>query len=119
MHIVEAALNNQFIQKNKSVLLNVNIPNIPRENIRGIKITRVGNGNWKDYYDKRQDPFGRDYYWFAGTYYYSNEDTLLSDDIAISEGFISITPIKYEFTNFEIMGQLTNFEKIECNKLFK
>ncbi|HPD33573.1 MAG TPA: 5'/3'-nucleotidase SurE [Bacteroidota bacterium] len=114
--IVEVALHNKFIQENKSVLLNVNIPNIPRENIKGIKITRVGNGNWKDYYEKRQDPFGRDYYWFAGTYYYSDEDTLLSDDIAISEGYISITPIKYEFTNFEIMGSLTNFEKIVCNK---
>ena len=114
--IIKAALESEFIRNNNAMLLNVNIPNISRENIKGVKVTKVGNGFWKDFYEKRKDPFGRDYFWFSGVYNYSDQDTILSDDIAIKEGYISITPIKYEFTNFAIMGQLSNFENIECNK---
>jgi 5'-nucleotidase len=114
--ITQEALNSDFIKQNDSpVLLNVNIPDISREKINGVKITKVGNGYWKDFYEKRKDPFGRDYYWFSGVYNYSDQDTILSDDIAIKEGYISITPIKYEFTNFAMMEKLTNFEKIKCN----
>lgn len=117
LSITQEALDSKFIQQhNPAILLNVNIPNISRENIKGVKVTKVGNGYWKDFYEKRKDPFGRDYYWFSGVYNYSDQDTILSDDIAIGEGYISITPIKYEFTNVEIMGQLINFEKIICNK---
>jgi len=45
-------------------LLNINVPAITKDEIKGTKITRHSNSCWDDFYEKRIDPFGIDYYWF-------------------------------------------------------
>ena len=89
----------------KGTLLNVNVPALPKESIKGIKITRHSNSYWDDYYEKRTDPFGRDYYWFSGLYKIDDMG-LDSDDVAINEGFVSVTPIHFNFTNYEMLPKL-------------
>src|SRR5262249_45904445 len=49
------------------VLLNVNVPNLPRSDIRGIKVTRQGDSVFEEAYELRTDPRGQPYYWLAGT----------------------------------------------------
>lgn len=105
--ITEKALQIDFP---KNTFLNVNIPATTKENIKGIKITRVGNGYWKDFYIKRKDPFNRDYYWFSGEYYESDDD-IMNDDIAVKNNYVSITPIKYQLTNFDELNFFTKLEK--------
>lgn len=81
-------------------LLNVNIPSIPRESIKGIKITRQSSNTWKDKYEQRNDPFGRIYYWFAGSFA-DKDESPESDDFALKEGYVSITPLEVNFTSFK------------------
>ncbi len=94
----------------KNYILNVNIPKSSFDELKGMLITDISNSNWNDKYDKRNDPFGREYYWFAGEYKI-NDKRLESDDVAIAQNYVSITPIKFEFTNQEIIN--TFKEKLE------
>lgn len=91
----------------KGVLLNVNVPKLTMEEIKGIKITDYSNSKWIDRYDKRVDPFGREYYWFAGGYEI-NDTRDNADDVAIANGFVSVSPIKTMFTNTTLVSELEN-----------
>lgn len=106
LEISKKALESEFP---KNTFLNVNIPSLSKNEIKGIKVTQVGTGYWKDFYVKRQDPFNRDYYWFSGEYFES-EPKLENDDIAVSNGYVSVTPIKYSLTNAEMLQHFKDFE---------
>jgi len=87
------------------LLLNVNIPSLKYDDIKGIKITHLSNSKWKDAYQKRTDPFGRDYYWFDGEYIKFDENSN-SDDNALNDGFISVTPLEVNYNNFNNVDKL-------------
>lgn len=89
----------------KDIVMNVNIPNIPREEIKGIKITRLGVRRYKNSFEERKDPRGKSYYWLAGELddTEDNEDT---DTNAIKNQYISITPIKIDLTSEAILEKM-------------
>lgn len=70
-----------------------------------MRITKQSNSSWDDAYEKRIDPFGKEYYWFSGVYN-TNDNNPESDDIAVTEGFVSITPVHYNLTNFDAIDKL-------------
>ncbi len=75
------------------VLLNVNVPSVPLSEIRGIRQTVQGAGRYRDSFIKRIDPAGNPYFWLTG----NRIDSPLSadeDDQALSEHFISVTPLR-------------------------
>jgi 5'-nucleotidase len=78
-------------------LLNVNIPRLKKEDIKGIKICRQAVAKWEEEYMERQDPFGRNYYWLTGKFvnHDKGEDT---DEWALANGFVSVVPVKYDLT---------------------
>lgn len=80
------------------VTLNVNIPDIPAEKIKGLKNCRMGNGRWVEEFEKRTDPHGRDYYWLTGRYksLESEEDT---DHWALDNGYVSVVPLTLDMTH--------------------
>ena len=82
----------------KNLLLNVNIPCLNENEIKGIKITHLSNSKWIDSYQKRTDPFGREYYWFNGDYIIQDNNSN-SDDNALKNGFVSITPLEINYNN--------------------
>ncbi len=86
-------------------LLNVNIPALPPERIRGIRITRQGRSLWRDWYERRHDPWGREYFWLAGEYVLADGDPD-ADDIALTHGYVSITPIHYALTDMVTFERL-------------
>jgi 5'-nucleotidase len=86
-------------------LLNVNIPSIPKEQIKGIKITMQSSNTWKDRYEQRNDPFGRIYYWFAGSFA-DEDESPESDDFALKEGYVSVTPLEINFTSFKSIEKI-------------
>lgn len=96
-------------------ILNVNIPKAKYEDIKGILFTDCSNSKWIDKYDKRTDPFGREYYWFAGNYVIDDE-RLESDDKAIANNFVSVTPIKFELTNKSVISEFKNKFKFSVLK---
>ncbi len=79
-------------------LMNVNIPDI--EEFKGVKVTRQGRRIWKQALQEVTDPWGRAHYWIGGgtPLLDSGPDT---DVFAISEGFVSISPIHLDLTNHE------------------
>lgn len=86
-------------------LLNVNVPNIPANQHKGIRITRQGHSEWRDTYHVRLDPQGQPYYWLSGEFV-TVKEIEDADDIAVREGWTAITPIHYELTNFAEMDRL-------------
>jgi 5'-nucleotidase len=105
-------INKQGLQAGTA--LNVNIPALAPEQIRGIVITRQALGQFRERYERRVDPRGNAYYWLAGEP--PREDsTPDSDAQALKEHKISITPISFDLTcreEFERLrrGALPEFE---------
>jgi 5'-nucleotidase len=81
----------------RKVLLNVNVPNLPRDQIRGVVVTRQGDSYFKDGYAPREDPRGQPYYWLQGTYRLRDEDPE-TDSWALENGYVSITPVTFDLT---------------------
>ena len=81
------------------ICLNVNIPDLPANNIKGIMVCRQANGTWQEDFDERTDPIGRNYYWLKGIYIKigNGEDT---DEWALENSYISIVPVQFDFTAF-------------------
>ncbi len=88
--------NGQFPEK---TLLNINIPDLPEEKIKGVKITTQSDAKFKDYFLKRSDPRGRDYYWMDGEFVEITKCEE-SDYCTVKNGYISITPIQYDMTDY-------------------
>lgn len=79
------------------ILLNVNIPDLPLEEIAGIEITRQARSMWEESFVERTDPFNERYYWLSGTFV--NLDEGHGTDVsAVERGFVSITPIQHDLT---------------------
>ncbi|MDD5540411.1 MAG: 5'/3'-nucleotidase SurE [Candidatus Marinimicrobia bacterium] len=89
-------------------LLNINVPNVPFAQIRGVRITRQGMANFAELFDKRIDPRNRVYYWMDGkkAELAEGEDV---DDVVIRENLISITPVKYDLTNYDFIPELNKW----------
>lgn len=87
------------------ILLNVNIPDRPLDEVKGIQATRQARSRWEESFNERVDPFDQPYYWLTGTFV--NLDEGENTDLeAIDEGYVSITPIHYDLTNYEFLERL-------------
>ncbi|MBM9537316.1 5'/3'-nucleotidase SurE [Desulfobulbus alkaliphilus] len=81
-----------------STLLNINIPQRASGEIRGIRFTRQGRRLYQDAIQETFDPWGRKHYWIGGgTVHWSGGDD--TDEQAVRNGFISVTPIQLDLTN--------------------
>ncbi len=89
----------------KGTLLNVNVPNIGFEELKGQKFTRQGNTKFVEKYVKRTDPRGNTYYWIAGEVV-EKKELESADFSAVKQGFVSITPIHFDVTNYEYLKTL-------------
>jgi 5'-nucleotidase len=89
----------------EGTVLNVNIPNLEQNNIKGIKICRQAKANWKEEFDKRKTPQGKDYYWLTGTFvnYDEGQDT---DEWALENGYVSVVPVQFDLTAHHAIQQL-------------
>ncbi len=94
----------------KNVALNVNIPALPYEKIRGIKVTKQALGRFVEQFEKRIDPYGQPYYWLVGEFHLQDErpDT---DYVAVQEGYVSVSPVRLELTANYAMKNLEEILK--------
>jgi 5'-nucleotidase len=86
--------------------LNVNIPILPVEQIKGVKVCRQTRGFWKDEFYKRTDPHGRDYYWVTGGFDNHEPEATDTDEWALKQGYVSIVPIQVDLTAYSQLEQL-------------
>ncbi len=89
--------------------LNVNIPKGTLDTINGAKICRQGRAFWEDQFEKRQSPFGGDYYWMSGQFTISDkgEDT---DMWALDHNYVSIVPCQFDLTAHHLLGTMNTWD---------
>jgi 5'-nucleotidase len=95
----------------KDTLLNVNVPNLPADGIKGVRFTSLGKRVFEgNSVIEKVDPRGRKYYWIgaAGLEWAARGD---SDDKAIAEGKISVTPIHLDLTHYQSLDRLRSWER--------
>ncbi|MFO7739433.1 MAG: 5'/3'-nucleotidase SurE [Desulfatiglandaceae bacterium] len=81
----------------RGTALNVNIPAVPPEQIRGVRFTRQGTARFAERFERRNDPRGNVYYWLSGEAPIENGNPE-ADSIALKYNMITITPIHYNLT---------------------
>jgi 5'-nucleotidase len=90
----------------KNVAINVNVPAVPEEKIKGIVVVKQGRARLIENFEKRVDPRDNIYYWLAGETKLSEYEEIDSDACALSKGMISITPIYYDLTRYDALKEL-------------
>jgi len=89
----------------KGIVLNVNIPKLSKEEIKGVKVCKQAHAKWEEGFDERTNPHGKKYYWLSG--YFNNMDQSEdADETALGEGYISIVPVKFDLTAYEYINDL-------------
>ncbi|WP_185873415.1 5'/3'-nucleotidase SurE [Blattabacterium cuenoti] len=104
--IVKKVLNNSI--PDNVISLNVNIPKLRKNQIKGIKICKQAKSKWKECFEKRYNPSGKHYYWLFGSFI-SNKKIIDTDEWALKNGYISIVPVQFDFTNYSILNTLNSW----------
>jgi len=87
------------------ICLNVNLPALPRERVKGVRITRQDTGPLVEHFERRVDPRQHVYYWLAEINERKAPDPE-TDYGALAAGYISITPIHHDLTHYPSLPEL-------------
>lgn len=93
------------------LLLNLNVPALPEEQIAGIQVTRLGNRHYRDALVERRDPRGRSYYWIGGEPLAGVPESG-TDTAALAAGYVSVTPILLDLTDYDRLAELARWDLI-------
>jgi 5'-nucleotidase len=88
-----------------ATLLNVNLPDIPPGEVKGVRVTSLGERRYSDSLTRAEDPSGREYFWIGGgsSRWRGGDD---SDFRAVDEGYISVTPLHLDLTNYDLIEEI-------------
>jgi 5'-nucleotidase len=91
----------------RGTFLNINVPNLSRHRIQGVRVSRQSLDPYMDRYEKRRDPRKRSYYWpgYDGQPVYRHPD---ADGALLAGDYISITPVQCDMTDYQTMQKLKN-----------
>lgn len=92
----------------KGTLLNINVPDKQKSEIKGILLTKQGRSRWDDIYEKREDPYGRDYFWLTGNLIDMDTESEM-DQNAVRNDYVSVSPIQFDLTDFETYKQMNEW----------
>lgn len=100
------------------ICLNVNIPALPSEKIRGIRICSQANGYWKEEFEKRTDPTGTEYYWLTGFFHNRESENggTETDEWALKNGYVSVVPISTDLTAYKAIEKMKALEFAQTGK---
>ncbi len=106
-HVMEYVLENGM---EDGSLLNVNIPKLPREQIKGIRVCRQADARWIEEFAEAVDPRGQKYYWLTGRFV--NEDQGEDTDVwALENGYLSVVPSHHDLTNYRALKSMKPMEE--------
>ena len=89
----------------QGTLLNVNVPDLPRQQLKGVRLSRQGDEHFKESLEKRLDPRRRPYYWH-GAYTPEPVGDADVDAVVLAGDYISITPLRCDATDYDHLGAL-------------
>jgi len=93
----------------KGTLLNVNVPDLPASEIKGVLLTKQGKSKWDDVYEKRVDPYGKEYFWLTGDFV-QTDDNLNLDQFAVAQNYVSVTPIHFDLTDYKTYDEMSEWK---------
>ncbi|HEY0067058.1 MAG TPA: 5'/3'-nucleotidase SurE [Flavisolibacter sp.] len=89
----------------KHMVLNVNVPAVPADQVKGIKICRQAYAKYEEDFLERDDPHGRKYYWLTGEFV--NFDEGKDTDVwALANNYVSLVPVQFDLTHYKLKDQL-------------
>jgi len=92
----------------KGTCLNVNIPDVTFDEIKGVRVCRQGKAYWDDTFDKRVDPLGNEYYWLTGSF--SSKESAKDIDINfLKNNYVTIVPTQYDMTCYDSVEKLKEY----------
>ena len=86
--------------------LNVNVPALPADRIKGVRVCRQSRGFWREEFYRREDPHGREYYWLTGAFSNAEPEAQDTDEWALANGYVSVVPIQVDMTDYRRMDEL-------------
>ena len=86
----------------RNMLLNVNLPGVDASAVRGVKVTKLGSRFFSESLTRMKDPWGKEVYWIGGGEITWTGDAD-SDHQAVHDGYISITPLHMDLTDYELV----------------
>jgi 5'-nucleotidase len=102
----------QIMQQKKidrHLLFNVNIPALPFDIIKGIKVCKQAYAKYEEKFVERLDPHGKKYYWLTGEFI--NFDKGKDTDVwALAHNYVSLVPIQFDLTNYELKKEIQNWK---------
>jgi 5'-nucleotidase len=93
------------LQLPANTFLNINVPNVEFVELRGNRVASMGHRVYEERLERRSDPWGTPYYWQGGVQVLTGFQPH-TDVAAVSEGFVSVTPITLDWTAREVMANL-------------
>ncbi|MBA3075645.1 MAG: 5'/3'-nucleotidase SurE [Anaerolineae bacterium] len=104
--VVETLIKQPF---SRDILLNVNVPYLPEDEIKGFRPTRQGLRIYRDELIRREDPRGKPYYWIGGEAP-TGVDESGTDFGDLKAGYVSISPIQLDMTAYKVMEEIIGWE---------
>jgi 5'-nucleotidase len=89
--------------------LNVNIPHLPAQQIKGIRVCRQARAAWEDSLEKRIDANGKPFWTMTGRFVCNNPDHD-TDEYCLSNGYVSVVPVSPDFTCYQHIPNIKNLE---------
>lgn len=89
--------------------LNVNIPDLPYPDIKGLKTCRQTRGKWQEEFLNRQDPGGRTYYWLTGNFVNDEPNAQDTDEWALKHHYVSVVPVCPDMTAHHALPELKQY----------
>ena len=83
-------------------LLNINLPGVPADEVRGIQVTKLGSRYFSDSLRRMKDPWGREIFWIGGgTITWTGTEN--ADHLAVANSYVSVTPLHLDLTNYSLL----------------
>lgn len=92
-----------------NVCLNVNFPADNQKSIKGVKVCRQTLGFWREEFDRRLDPIGKEYFWLTGHYHNSEPDAVDTDEWALNNNYVAVVPVKTDLTSYESINLINKW----------
>jgi 5'-nucleotidase len=94
----------------RGICLNVNIPELPLNKIKGLKICRQGKGNWKESYKIHKDANGTEHLWLSGKFENQEKNKKDNDLWALKHNYVSIVPTHADMTDYNELNEMIKWK---------
>ncbi len=105
--LLETFLHNK---PDNNLCLNVNVPDIPFDELKGIKFCRQGKGNWKEFYEEHKEENGTELLWLTGKFENFEKRSTDTDLWALANNYVSVVPIHADMTHYEELEKVKHWE---------